>query len=482
MKTKTIKRGLRVVVFALAVLIAAPLFVSEVDLKDWSANIDPVELIKTPEARAQSPEKTRAAGTYGMPAVSSVFEAQKSKVVAIKSEKSKQARGSGMTPFSKPGPAVGQGSGFVVDADGYILTNNHVVEGAEKVTVAMASGENYEAQVVGTDPKTDLALVKIEPDASLPAVDLGTSRDIKVGEWVVAIGNPFGLDYSVTAGIISAKGRNIGQGPYDNFLQTDASINPGNSGGPLFNLDGEVVGVNTAIIRGGQGIGFAVPIDMVKAILPQLKEQGYVTRGYMGAMLQELTEVMAESFGVEANAGVLVGSVEAGGPADKAGLEAGDIVTEFGGKKVEETQDLMLAVADARPETTESIVVLRDGERKRLNITLVERPDAAKPEVQPARHDNDTNNRLGVEASDIPRRLAAKLGQSEGVLVQGVVPGSPAARALRPGDIITQVGRTRVESLREFARLLKSHDTSEPLRLRVVRDGRGMFVAVRLDE
>jgi serine protease Do len=439
-----------------------------------------VDIIKTSEARAQSPANDSGTRDFGMPAVSSVFEAQKSKVVAIKSEKSE--RGSSMMPFSRRGPSVGQGSGFVVDPSGYILTNNHVVEGADEVMVAMASGENYEAEVVGTDPKTDLALVKVEPKQPLAAVELGASRDLKVGEWVVAIGNPFGLDYSVTAGIISAKGRNIGQGPYDNFLQTDASINPGNSGGPLFNLDGEVVGVNTAIIRGGQGIGFAVPIDMVKTILPQLKAQGYVTRGYIGAMLQDLTEVMADSFGVEPNTGVLIGSVEKGGPAAKAGLKAGDIVTEFGGKRVEETQDLMLAVAEARPDTTESVVVLRDGKRKRVNITLAERPDAAKPEVQPARHDNDTENRLGVEASDIPRRLAARLGQSEGVLVQKVVPGSPAARALRPGDIITRVGNTRVESLRQFARMLKSHDVSEPLRMRVVRDGRGLFVAVRLDD
>ena len=482
MKTKTMKRWLRVVVFALVGLVAAPLLVNEVDLDGWTPNIDPVELVKTPEARAQSaPDEPSARANHGMPAVSSVFEAQKSKVVAIKSEKSASSSG-GMMPFSRRGPAVGQGSGFIVDAKGFILTNNHVVDGADSVTVAMSNGEEFDADVVGTDPKTDLALLKVTPGKPLPAVELGTSRDLKVGEWVVAIGNPFGLDYSVTAGIISAKGRNIGQGPYDDFLQTDASINPGNSGGPLFNLDGEVVGVNTAIIRGGQGIGFAVPIDMVKSILPQLREKGYVTRGYIGARLQELTEVMAESFGVEENAGVLIGSVEKGGPADRAGLEAGDIVTEFAGKPVEETQDLMLAVAEAQPDSTESVVVLRDGKPQRLDITLAERPDSSRPEVEPVGHDSDSGNRLGVEASDIPRQIAAKIGHSNGVLIREVLPGSPAARALRPGDIIIQVGDREVESLREFAKLLRSHDKDEPLRMRVLREGRGLFVAIRLAE
>jgi serine protease Do len=481
MRTKTVKRWVRIAVFSLVALVAGPLLVSEVDLEDWSPRLDPMELIKTPEAQAQSAPDA-ASADYGMPAVSSVFDAQKSKVVAIKSQKSGSGHGSGMMPFRQRGPATGQGSGFIVDSEGYILTNNHVVEGADKVTVAMSTGEEYEAKIVGTDPKTDLALVKVDPDKALPAVELGASRDLKVGEWVVAIGNPFGLDYSVTAGIISAKGRNIGQGPYDDFLQTDASINPGNSGGPLFNLDGEVVGVNTAIIRGGQGIGFAVPVDMVKSILPQLREKGYVTRGYIGASLQSLTEVMAESFGVPANSGVLIGAVEENGPADAAGLKAGDIVTEFAGKSIEETQDLMLAVAEARPETTEPIVVLRDGKKKRINITLAERPDAAKPEVQPAGHDRESDNRLGVEASDIPQRLAAKLGRTDGVLIQDVVPGSPAARALRPGDIVTQVGDTKVGSLRQFAKLLRTHDTDKPLRLRVIREGRGLFVAIRLGE
>jgi serine protease Do len=267
------------------------------------------------------------ATSYGLPNVSRVFEQQKNKVVAITSEIAGKKM---VSPFFgrsfRSQPRVGQGSGFIVGEEGYILTNNHVVDGASEITVILKNGDSYPAEVVGTDEKTDIALLKIEPDAKLPAVELGDSGDLRVGQWVVAIGNPFGLDYSVTAGIVSAKGRNIGHGPYDHFIQTDASINPGNSGGPLFNMKGEVIGVNTAIRRNGQGIGFAVPIDIVKRVIPQLRKHGYVSRGYLGAGIQALNDELAASFGVEENAGVLIGSIVSDGPAARAGIRPGEII------------------------------------------------------------------------------------------------------------------------------------------------------------
>ncbi len=246
-------------------------------------------------------------------------------------------------PFSEGNPPGGfeqrgVGSGFVMSREGYILTNNHVVEDADQIKVKLANGKEYEGKIVGRDPKTDLALVKIEGASDLHPLKLGNSEDLKVGSWVVAVGSPFGLEQTVTAGIVSAKGRVIGSGPYDNFIQTDASINPGNSGGPLINMKGEVVGINTAIIASGQGIGFAIPINMAKEIAPQLQEKGHVTRGWLGVSIQEVTPELAKSFDLKEKKGALVSQVVSGSPAEKAGIEQGDIILEFDGKEVSDSQ------------------------------------------------------------------------------------------------------------------------------------------------
>lgn len=265
------------------------------------------------------------------------------------------------------------GSGFIIDKDGYIITNNHVVEDADEIKVKLADGREFDAKVIGRDPKTDLALIKISSIfKNLPTLSLGDSDAIRVGDWVLAIGNPFGLEHTVTQGIISASGRAIGAGPYDNFLQTDAPINPGNSGGPLINLKGEVIGINTAIVAGGQGIGFAIPINVAKSIVDQLKEKGKVTRGWIGVSVQTITPEIARAFNLKEQNGALVADVVPGGPADKSGIKRGDIIISLNGKDVDEMSDLPKIVADTPIGKTVDVRIIRDGKEIILKITVGE--------------------------------------------------------------------------------------------------------------
>lgn len=427
-----------------------------------------------------------------LPDIAVVFEEQKDKVVAVQTEMARQATNN---PFqsSPSGPRVGQGSGFVVDAQGYIVTNYHVVAGASKIQVNLATGKNYPAKLVGADEKTDIALLKINPSSPLTAVVFGSSEELRVGEWVVAIGSPFGLAHSVTAGILSAKGRNLGQGPYDDFLQTDASINPGNSGGPLFNLHGEVVGVNTAIIRDGQGIGFAVPVDIVKTILPQLRERGYVVRGYIGAGIQELSEELAKSFSLKPNEGVLIGSLSANGPASGAKLQVGDVITNFGPRRVKTTQELLFAVAETPPGTSVTVEFIRQGQRQTTQLKVTERPDTKRPAAvangranaeppsvgqgQPA-----SQTRLGVEVIAVEPELVAQLNLKSptGAYVRDVLPGTPAAGSLRAGDVIMQVNQYKVTRPADLEKILGTIDQGGAVRMLVWRGGRSVFVALRL--
>lgn len=420
---------------------------------------------------------------YGLPNVSQVFEQQNEKVVAVTAQVPGQQM---VNPFlggpMQGQPQTGQGSGFIVDEDGYIITNNHVINGASEITVILKDGHSYPAKVVGHDEKTDIALLKIEADGKLPAVRLGNSDTLKVGQWVVAIGNPFGLDYTVTAGIISAMGRNIGAGPYDNFLQTDASINPGNSGGPLFNMRGEVIGVNTAIRRDGQGIGFAVPIEMVKQVIPQLREHGYVSRGYLGAGIQEMDATLAASFGVSQRVGVLIGSVDAGGPAAEAGIRPGDIVTKFNGQPTRTSRELLLAVAATRPGEKASADVIRDKKASRMIIAVTERPDSSRPSVLPA---NESQNGivLGLKVAPVTQELAQRFGATagQGVIIESVQANSPVARILRPGDIIEQIDAQTIATERDLkATLTKKNMRGKPLRLLIRRDGRSMYLAIQM--
>ena len=267
----------------------------------------------------------------------------------------------------------GTGSGFVISKDGLILTNNHVIDNAQVITVTLNDKDQYKAKVVGRDPKTDLALLKIEPKESLPTVSLGDSDAMRVGDWVMAIGNPFGLTKTVTTGIVSAKGRTIGAGPYDNFIQTDAPINPGNSGGPLFNMAGEVIGINTAIFSqsgGNMGIGFAIPMNLVKSLLPQLETKGTVTRGWLGVAVQPVTPELARSFGLQQAQGALVGDVMAQGPAQKAGIKRGDVIVSFDGKKVDDSAALPMLVASTPVGKTVPVQVIRDGKTTTVNVEI----------------------------------------------------------------------------------------------------------------
>ena len=267
------------------------------------------------------------------------------------------------------------GSGFIISEDGYIFTNNHVVEKADEILVKLSDEKEYKAKVVGTDQNIDIALLKIEPDGRLPVVTLGDSSRLRVGDWVVAIGNPFGLNQTVTAGIVSAKGRVIGAGPYDDFIQTDASINPGNSGGPLFNLAGEVVGINTAIVAQGQGIGFAIPVNMAKDVLDDLKTRGKVVRGWLGVSIQEISEDIAKNLNLKSREGALVADVFEGDPADKAGLRTGDVIVGIDGEKVKDTHDLLQKIARMRVGQKTTVQVLRNGKEMIFSVTVSERPD-----------------------------------------------------------------------------------------------------------
>jgi serine protease Do len=378
--------------------------------------------------------------------------------------------------FGGPAPRGPQrqrslGSGFIIDGDGSILTNNHVVENASKIVVKLSDDQEYEAKVIGRDPKTDIAIIRINAKTNLPAASFGDSDKLEVGEWVMAIGNPFGLDSTVTSGIVSAKGRHIGQGPYDNFIQTDASINPGNSGGPLINLRGEVIGINTAIFSrtgGNIGIGFAIPINLVKELLPQLRGKGKVTRGYLGVLIQKVTPEIGESFGQDRSSGALVANVSKYGPADKAGVKVGDVIIEFDGKEVKESGDLPIIVARTAVDKKVRMKVLRDKKETVLNVAVGELKDEEVVASAPEKGE------MGLTVQRLTPQMAESLGleKVEGVVVTGVEPGSAGDDAgIRRGDVILEVDRKAVRSLDEYKKAVAG-----------VRKGRGVLFLVRRGE
>jgi len=376
-------------------------------------------------------------------------------------------------PMPRGGPQRQRslGSGFIIDADGFILTNNHVVENAQKIVVKLSDDQEYEAKVVGRDAKTDIAIIKINAKAALTAASLGDSDHLDVGEWVVAIGNPFGLDSTVTSGIVSAKGRHIGQGPYDNFIQTDASINPGNSGGPLINLRGEVIGINTAIFSrtgGNMGIGFAIPINLAKEVLPQLRGKGKVTRGYLGVLIQKVTPEIAESLGMDRGYGALVANVSKDGPADKAGVKVGDVIVEFDGKEVKDSGDLPIIVARTAVDKKIRMKVLRDKKEITLNVAVGELKDEEVVASVPEKGE------LGMTVQKLTPQLAENLGldKTDGVVVTAVEPGSAADEAgVRRGDVIVEVDRKPVRGVEEYRNAIAGS-----------RKGRGVLFLVRRGE
>ena len=370
---------------------------------------------------------------------------------------------------------TGQGSGFLISADGYLLTNNHVVADADKVTVRLADDREFEGAVVGTDSRIDIALVKIDTTADLPFVASGESEGMKVGDWVVAIGNPFGLSHTVTAGIISAKGRVIGAGPYDDFIQTDASINPGNSGGPLFNLSGEVIGINTAINAAGQGIGFAVPMDMVTPFLDDLKSDGEIARGWLGVSVQNVDEELAAGLGVEEGSGVLLTDVHLNQPGDKAGLNPGDLVTHIEKAAITDAQSLIRAIGQHRAGATVSIDVVRNGKKKAIQAKLGKRP--SEQDIQRARFEPKSIDR-GPDKAPILAKLGmtVETAPDGGIIVSGVKDGHPAAGRLKVGDQILEVNGQRIRSATELARAL--HERGKHLVLVVQRERRRIYVAI----
>lgn len=371
----------------------------------------------------------------------------------------------------------GNGSGVIIDAEGHILTNHHVVVRADEVRVTLTDGREYEARVVGRDPKTDLAVLQVDVSESLPVAPLGSSDTLRVGDWVMAIGNPFGLSHTVTAGIVSGKGRIIGAGPYDDFIQTDASINPGNSGGPLFNLRGEVVGINTAMVPHGRGIGFAIPIDTAKPLIPQMVATGSVTRGYLGVSIQSITPDLAEALKLDVTAGALVGEVMPDSPAAQAGLQSGDVITAFDGKPVASSQDLPGIVAETPVGQDVTVTVQRQGEPLELAVTV------GKMHMETAQatgsQESDRGN-LGLYLRD---RQAGARGDGDpapanGVLVTRVQPGSPAASSgIRGGDVILQVDQKPVASIADVKQVLAETDEESPL-VMLIKRGQGSFYVV----
>jgi serine protease Do len=342
------------------------------------------------------------------------------------------------------------GSGFLIDKAGFIVTNNHVVEGADQITVIFADEKEYDAEVIGRDPNTDLALIKIKSTAQLSVITLGNSDTLKVGEWVVAIGSPFGLERTVTAGIVSAKGRVIGSGPYDDFIQTDASINPGNSGGPLINMKGEVVGINTAIIASGQGIGFAIPINLARGIIEQLKDRGEVTRGWLGVAIQDLSGELAEYYGLKDRKGVLVTEVFPGDPADQAGIKPQDVILEVDGKPVETTRDLTGLVAGLKVGGTYNIVVFRGEKEKTFRVHIAKRDD---DKIASRRTPKESEDELDIRVENITPEMKRQFNISEaaGVIVSGVKPGGKGAQAgIMVGDIIKEVNHTSIKSVNDY--------------------------------
>jgi serine protease Do len=376
------------------------------------------------------------------------------------------------------------GSGFIIDKEGYIITNNHVIEGADEITVKLSDKEEFDAKLIGRDPKTDIALIKIDPDKELPVAQLGDSDILKVGEWVMAIGNPFGLEQTVTAGIVSAKWRKIGMGPYEDFIQTDAAINQGNSGGPLFNTRGEVVGVNSAIFStsgGNIGIGFAIPINLAKNVVAQLKEKGKVVRGWLGISIQTITPELAESFGLEDKKGALVAGVEGNSPADKAGIEKGDIIIAFDGKEIDAMNELPLQVAQTSVGKEVKVTLYRDGKTITKEVIIGE----LEEDTTYALADKKREKELGMDVRDITEALARQYSISEekGVVVTYVEGGSPAETAgIREGDVIVEVNRTPVEDSEQYYAVLKKAKEDDRILFWITRGRSSMFVVVSLDD
>lgn len=369
----------------------------------------------------------------------------------------------------------GQGSGFIISKDGYILTNNHVVEGADIIKVTLSDDRNFDAKVIGTDPQSDVALIKIEDPQNLPVIPLGDSSSLEVGEWVIAIGNPFGLSQTVTVGVVSATGRSsVGINEYENFIQTDAAINPGNSGGPLLNGQGEVIGINTALFSrtgGYMGIGFAIPINMAKSIEKQLQQHGKVTRGWLGVVIQDVNEDLADSFGLKTANGILISEVQQNSPASAAGLQQGDVITHLNNKELENVSDLRNRVAMLSPESKAVLLVIRDSRDKKIQVTIGAQPaDFSQRGMNSINSVSKSLEKFGLTLQELTSDLSDKFGykKNSGLIISDVVAGSSAeAAGLKAGHLIEEVNRMKIGNFKELARALKTAENSSKILLRV---------------
>ncbi|RMF95526.1 MAG: Do family serine endopeptidase [Candidatus Schekmanbacteria bacterium] len=373
------------------------------------------------------------------------------------------------------------GSGVIIDKDGYILTNNHIVEGSSTINVSLASGEEYKARIVGKDIKTDIALIKIDANRKLPAAKLGDSDLLQVGEWVMAIGNPYGLEETVTVGIVSAKGRVVGAGPYDNFIQTDSPINPGNSGGPLVNKRGEVVGINTLIFKGVQNLGFAIPINLAREVFQQLKERGRVVRGWLGVYIQKVLPEMVEFFKIDKPAGALVSEVTPNGPADKAGIKRGDIIINFDGVDIKDSNDLPLIVARRRVGKKVNVTVMRDGKKIVFPVVLGELKDELL--IEESSEQEKGLNIFGMRIEYFTAKEANRMdiGEEEGLYVVDVYDSSQAEdKGIRRGDRILEVNKRQTNTISEFKKALKKNERGIALVL-IKRGSNTFFVTLETE-
>jgi len=375
------------------------------------------------------------------------------------------------------------GSGFIISADGYILTNSHVVGGADGITVRLTDKREFKARVIGADKRTDVALIKIEA-SGLPKITQGDPNALKVGEWVLAIGSPFGFDSSVTAGIVSGKGRSLPQENFVPFIQTDAAINPGNSGGPLFNMKGEVIGINSQIYSrsgGYMGLSFAIPIDVAMEVSNQLRASGKVTRGRIGVTIQEVTHDLAESFGLNKAGGALISSVEKGGAADKAGIQVSDVIVKFDGKTVTSSTDLPRMVAATKPGSKVAVQLWRRGDSKEVSLTVAEMPDEVRVALEGGAAKGESVARLGLVLSELNAEQKNSL-QVKGGLIVEEVKGAAARAELQRGDVILAIGNSEVSSLDQFNEALKQIPRGRNVALLVRRDDNASYVAIKLDE
>ncbi len=396
----------------------------------------------------------------------------------------------GMGPFGQSGPQMraveARGSGFIVDENGTIVTNNHVVKNAKTVSVTLDDGTVLPAKVLGTDARSDIAVLKVDAHKSLPYIQLGNSENVKPGEWVIAMGNPFGLGGSVTAGIVSAQGRDIGEGPYDQFIQIDAPINQGNSGGPLFTQNGKVIGMNTAILSpsgGSIGIGFAIPSDTIKTVVAQLEKTGKVTRGYIGVEAQQVTQTMAKAMNLGQDSGALIAGVQSDAPASKAGVQAGDVITSVNGKAVKNPRDLAVDIAAVQPGDEAKLQVLHDGQNKTVSVKVGQLPGE-----QMAKNESPQQSRekLGLALAPLSPDMRNQLDVPDGtngVVIREVQPGSPAEQAgLQSGDVIVGVGGKSVDLPSAAATAIRTAVKDHAVALRIIRNGTPVFVGVNLDQ